>query len=266
MGFLTTFLQTPLYAGVVNAKIENDRFFYADKSEKDVLWPGLFKSDDNPEVTMKIDREAGGAGVGGDNNGFGGNFRNPKELTAGLEACDENLGSAGSALVIFDLESGKIAKSANTATNGFLFRKNSSEVCLKYDVDGVIWKLDDEELTMSHEATLNAMSYVIAGKPNLQFKQVSPENKVVCLFDRRMRGYLYNQSVQTETENVLRNRKSSLVVTSISTQRLLTLPQEMANENVVGLQMSEERIFVLLNKGLVIFRYRVVFLKCRILG
>ena len=199
---------------------------------------------------MKVDGDAGGASA---SNGFGGNYRNPKELTADLEECDEN-SSLSSALVVFDLETQKIIKSANLSANGFLFEKNSREICLKCDVDSLVWKID-ENAGMTHESSLNALSYVIAGKPNLQFKQVCPENKVVCLFDRRMRGYLYHQSVQTETSNVLRNRKNSQIVTKISTQGLLTLPQDFANDDVVGLQMNSERIFVLLNKGLVIFKF-----------
>jgi len=47
-----------LYAPVKNWKIENDSCFVAEKVDRDILWPGLFKSEDNPEVTMKVDGDA----------------------------------------------------------------------------------------------------------------------------------------------------------------------------------------------------------------
>jgi len=237
-----------LYAPVKNFRIEGENsIFIAEKVEPDILWPHAFREEsDDSNVTVKM-------GSSGAENGFGGVYMSPKEVTDCMEDCDM-ISNPGSAFVVMNLDTEKIQKSASLGSNQFLFEKSAEELCLKSDVDGLVWKVGSNAASMTHEATLNALSYVIAGKPNIQFKACSPDNQVVCITDRRMRAYVYHQRVKQE-HSTLRNRKAQRNITAISTQQLLSLPGDLANEDIVGLQMSNERIYILTTNALIIFRF-----------
>jgi len=210
-----------------NINQETNRFT-AEKKETG-LWPSLFKDENNPEFV-----------------GMATLNKPACNLKDEMEDCDNQM-SLNSAWIVYNFTQNQITHSANLGTTGYLASKNENNIVLKSDVDGLIWSLntsDSENPTSTHEATLNAMSYVIAGKTNNQFKSISSNSRFIALCDRRHRAYIYNQSIETEIGN-LRNRKTQKNVQEISTQQLITLPSDLANEDIVGLSLTNSRLFIL---------------------
>lgn len=250
-----------LYALIKNHKITADEKYFnftADKVDTDIFWPSssVFKN----ENSDKEDKSSYSGDLKND-------FKTPKDIQGEYEECDFNASMANSAAVVYDLANKKITHFSNISGQNLLFpvennfetdqTTNKSTVCLQADVDGFIYEFQNNQI--KHVSTLNAISYVINGKPNLQFKAVSPDYRICVLVDRRIRAYVYHQNVKPTdesngTESVLRNRKMGKNINEISTQQLVTLPGDLAKEDIVGLQVVRDRFYILTTSSLMIFK------------
>ena len=160
--------------------------------------------------------------------------------------------------MVYNYQKGMMTFSSNISGQNLLFSlDNSGVLCLQSDVDGFLYEISSNASTLSakHIATLNAISYVINGKPNLQFKSCSPNFEICVLIDRRIRAYVYHQNSNVAGDaGALRNRKLGRNVSTISTQQLVTLPQDLAKEDIVGMRVVNDRFYVLTTSSLLVFK------------
>ena len=68
-------------------------------------------------------------------------------------------------------------------------------ICLREDVDGVVYALDDLQGTnLKHELTLDAFGYIQAGKSSRRFTTCSSDGSYSAIVDGRNHAYIYLKS------------------------------------------------------------------------
>ena len=126
-------------------------------------------------------------------------------------------------------------------------------LCLRHDVDGLIWQpqqpTQDTPQPWQHINTFNALGYVQASKQERKFTSCPPSASYAVLCDCVRHLYIYRQPAPTE--NTLKNRKSGQIVGAIAKQQLISLD---TTEDILGMQATENRIFVLTPSKLYIIR------------
>ncbi|CAF5124988.1 unnamed protein product, partial [Rotaria magnacalcarata] len=90
-----------------------------------------------------------------------------------LEECDQYANDTDVYLSRFDGDTHAVTHQA-LINNQILFTKlNPPSLCIRHDVDGLIWHINsitsNDQLPWTHEATLNAFGYVQASKQNRKF-------------------------------------------------------------------------------------------------
>ena len=146
----------------------------------------------------------------------------------------------------------------NLGHRQFLFatprcKNHHGVVCLRHDVDGVVWKPVDIEQTGSspweHTSTFNAFGYVSASKQNRKYMLCAPDFSYSLITDFSRHLYIYRQHIDLSSS--LRNRKLGLDVLSVAKQHLITLE---GTDDIVGLCTSNSLICVLCRKSLHVIR------------
>ena len=125
-------------------------------------------------------------------------------------------------------------------------------VCLRHDVDGVVWQPTDDVsgTPWQHIGTFDAFGFVLASKHGHRFVECSPDFSYAAISDVTRYIYIYRQP-KTLTSPI-RNRKTGEVVEEKSAQQLITIE---TNERIVGIHTSPKHLFAL--AGDVMYVYRV---------
>ncbi len=128
-------------------------------------------------------------------------------------------------------------------------------LCLRHDVDGLLWQPNEEVMgdkaAWEHIATFHAFGYVQASKRQRKFSTCAPNFSYAVVCDSVRHIYLYWQPSPTLTP--LRNRKTGQEVSSISKQQMISIE---STDTILGIQATNERLFVLTNKVLYIVRVK----------
>ncbi|KAJ2353517.1 hypothetical protein GGF43_003480 [Coemansia sp. RSA 2618] len=86
-------------------------------------------------------------------------------------------------------------------------------ICLKFDVDGVVFGFDasDDGLQMHtnvcarHAGTFSALSYIQAGKREKRFAYIDSDMAVAVLAETQRRVYIYHQAKRADAESAVQN-------------------------------------------------------------
>ena len=125
-------------------------------------------------------------------------------------------------------------------------------ICLRHDVDGVVWQPTDDVsgTPWEHMATFNAFGFVLASKQSHRFVSCSPDFSYAAVADVSRYIYVFRQP--TALASPLRNRKTGQVVAEKSDQQVITIE---SNERIVGMHTTTKHLFVL--AGDVMYVYRI---------
>ena len=125
-------------------------------------------------------------------------------------------------------------------------------LCLRHDVDGLIWQPTNESAApWEHVATFNALGYVLAGKRDKKFATCAPDFSYAAVCDCVRHMYVYWQPAPVLSP--LRNRKTGQEVLTVAKQQLISV---RSVDPIMGLQATNERMFVLAGKTLYVIRMR----------
>ena len=180
-----------------------------------------------------------------------------------LEACDA-LPEDSFAAHVFDGAAGKTVQKADLSGHQWLFNLNAagggaqSSVCLRHDVDGLVWEVPAPNAgggtaatvpPLNHTGTFSALGYVQASKEHRKFSVAAPDLSYVAICDRSRHIYLYRQPTALADGCDLRNRKSGQRVKAVSKQQVITIDD--GADEVQGAVATRETLFVLTTKSLV---------------
>ena len=125
-------------------------------------------------------------------------------------------------------------------------------LCLRHDVDGLIWQPTNETTSpWEHITTFNALGYVLAAKQNKKFASCAADFSYAVVCDCVRHVYVYWQPAPVLSP--LRNRKTGRNVAAIAKQQLVSL---QSVDSIVGLQVTNDRMFILAGKTLYVVRMR----------
>ena len=117
-------------------------------------------------------------------------------------------------------------------------------VCLRHDVDGVLWQPSDvtdaQTAPWKHMATFNAFGYVQASKQQRRFTCCSPDFSYAVISDAVRHIYVYRQP--SAISSPLRNRKTGREVGAVAKQHCVSLESV---ETITGLHVTKDRIFAM---------------------
>ena len=148
----------------------------------------------------------------------------------------------------------------NLGSHQWLFNARSSadrppSICLRHDVDGLVWQPTDETEVQKpcwdHIATFNAFGYVQASKRQRKFTSCSPNFSYVAISDSVRHVYIYWQP--SPTMSPLRNRKTGREVSAVAKQQVVSLE---STDPILGLQATNERLFILTSAVMHIVRMK----------
>ncbi|XP_038666297.1 nudC domain-containing protein 1 isoform X2 [Scyliorhinus canicula] len=174
-----------------------------------------------------------------------------------LEECDRFPDDTAS-LTRFDANSLKATHVVNLSSHQYLFTAvvDPTEMpclCLRHDVDALLWQPHTQQENMwEHIGTFNALGYVQASKRERKFSTCAPNCSYAALCECFRRVFIYRQPTPVQT--VLYNRKEARHVGQIAKQQVASLE---TNDPVLGLQATNERLFVLTTKNLFIIKVNV---------
>jgi hypothetical protein len=175
--------------------------------------------------------------------------------TQQLEECDA-IPEEDTSIWCFDGESHEILHQVNISSHQWLFSApspapdQSNIICLRHDVDGVVWQPCFDQATLAtiswhHAATFNAFGYVQASKQQKKFVSCAPDFSYVFIADCVRHIYVYRQP--TSISSPIRNRKTGETIGTVAKQQLVSLE---STENILGVRGTRERIFVVSGKTL----------------
>ncbi|CAF2477502.1 unnamed protein product [Rotaria sp. Silwood2] len=172
-----------------------------------------------------------------------------------LEECDQYSNDTDNFLSRFDGDKHCITHQA-LIYNQILFTKlDPPSLCIRHDVDGVIWHINsivtNDQAPWTHEATLNAFGYVQASKQSRKFISTPADYSYALISDTSTHLYIYKQNSPASNlpGSSLRNRKSGKVVESIAKQHMISLENHC---EILGLITTNERTFILTDDQLFI--------------
>ncbi|KAL3990937.1 CS domain family protein [Acanthocheilonema viteae] len=123
-------------------------------------------------------------------------------------------------------------------------------LCIRMDVDGILWKFTEESRKLQHHATFSAFGYVQASKTQRKFSTCPPDCSYVVIVERKRHAFVYWQPLTITSD--LRNRKTGRRVAGVAKQQLISLfkPSEFCDanavtENIVGVHADNEFLFIL---------------------
>ena len=135
-----------------------------------------------------------------------------------------------------------------------LSESESLGLCLRHDVDGVVWQprqvTNESSVWMTHEHTFQAFGYVQASKQEAKFRLAPPDSSYVCVVDARKHVFVYKQS-SDKVQGLLRNRKTGQVTSHVSKQYLISLD---VDDEVYGAYAANDFLLVLLRENCYVFR------------
>lgn len=121
--------------------------------------------------------------------------------------------------------------------NAYLDPKLPPAFCIRHDVDALLWQPKahsaDGDANWTHIGTFNALGYVQAAKRDRKFSTCAPDMSFATLCDCTRIIYVYQQP-EGEAKH--------------ANQRVVTLTSP--DNEILGLQASNRRIFVLTKQGL----------------
>lgn len=167
-----------------------------------------------------------------------------------LEDCDA-YPDMQSMLVRIEGDTHNITHQAYLGSHQWLFNtftdvEKSLAICLRHDVDGLIWQLgagDSSEAATApwrHIATFNAFGYVQASKQQKKYSACPPDFSYAAVCDCTRHTYIYRQPAAINTP--LRNRKTGRQVMAIAKQQVLSLE---GAEEILGVQATNKFLFIL---------------------
>jgi len=136
-------------------------------------------------------------------------------------------------------------------------RHSSDRVCLRHDVDGLVWQPEATSAAgdprVEHEGTFNALGYVQASKQQRKFTVAPADMNYVAICDVSRHVYVYRQPSSTPlTGSQLRNRKSGQRVEKVAKQQVIALQDN--KEEVVGAVATKSLLFVLTLNSVMVAR------------
>lgn len=115
-------------------------------------------------------------------------------------------------------------------------------LCLRHDVDGVIWQPvgHDTDFSCQHTATFNALGYVQASKQDRKYLVCAPDFGFVALACVKRHIHVYKQPSLLDSSVELRNRKSGQRVSSVAKQHVISLE---STDSILGMVVTKRHIF-----------------------
>jgi len=170
--------------------------------------------------------------------------------TQELEECDFG-GGETCYLSSFDRQELTFHSQSSISSNHILFTMPCLEtgtcpiLCLRHDVDGVLWQPTQGKEFLNrpykHLASLNAFGYVSASKTRRRFLSASTDFSYGVIADVDRHVYVYKQDCKLENTD-LRNRKSGKRTSTIAQQQVFSLKN---NEEILGIVALPDNLFVL---------------------
>ena len=166
-------------------------------------------------------------------------------------------------IMYLDLKNRRFCARSYVSNNKFLFEmkvntKKSSSICLRHDVDGVLWQPENLKTTtdahFTHLNTFLAFGYIQASKQNSKFQLASPNFSYVCIFDTSKHLYVYKEKFAVNEAAELRNRKNGKKITHVAKQYVINLESD---KEIMGVYCSNEHIIVLLEDCLKIIQVQM---------
>ncbi|CAF0773976.1 unnamed protein product [Brachionus calyciflorus] len=137
--------------------------------------------------------------------------------------------------------------------NKFLFDvclnpNKSRAVCLRHDVDGIVWQphrvshpASSDTIWLTHENTFSAFGYVQASKQETKFRTCAPNCSYVAVIDTKRHIYIYKQNVE-KSDTQLKNRKTGKLVTQLDKQYLISVDNDL---EIYGVYCANDYMIVL---------------------
>ncbi|XP_072322971.1 nudC domain-containing protein 1 [Scyliorhinus torazame] len=262
----TAFVEGQLYSPVdqglstwtVN---DNSLEIFLFKKNRGVTWPQLIIGDRRGEFIMDPDKASqineGLLNLTSEELNTDPEKDKPPCNANELEECDRFPDDSAS-LTRFDANSLKATHVVNLSSHQYLFTAvvDPAEMpclCLRHDVDALLWQPHTQQENMwEHIGTFNALGYVQASKRERKFSTCAPNYSYAALCECFRRVFIYRQPSPVQT--VLYNRKEARHVGQVAKQQVASLE---TNDPVLGLQATNERLFVLTTKNLFIIKVNV---------
>ncbi|CAF0762982.1 unnamed protein product, partial [Didymodactylos carnosus] len=216
-------------------RIEDDKLqIMLQKKTPNSIWNDVLKDGEAIEGEMGFVDENSTTTTKLDGQEVEENNKNPQQPfnIQQLEECDQYTNEDDAYLQRLCGNTHRVTHQA-TLINQILFttRLTKSElpaICLRHDVDGLIWQLhcvkDENSAPWTHEATFSAFGYVQASKQQRKFISCPLDFSYVVICDMKTHLYLYKQN---STDNLpgtsLRNRKTGQVISTIAKQYMISL-------------------------------------------
>lgn len=176
--------------------------------------------------------------------------------TQELEECDYG-GGETCYLSAFDRQELTFHSQSSISSNHILFTMPSLEteagpiLCLRHDVDGVLWQPTQGKEFINrpykHLASLHAFGYVSASKTRRRFLTASTDFSYAVIADVDRHVYVYRQNCLLENTD-LRNRKSGKRTSSVAQQQVFSLKN---NEEILGVVALPDDLFILTTSQLI---------------
>ncbi len=116
-------------------------------------------------------------------------------------------------------------------------------VCLRYDVDGILWTESTNSDNWRHEFTFNAFGYVQASKQERKYCTSAKNGSYAVVIEYNRHAYVYWQPSIVESD--LRNRKSGQKIPKVAKQQLISLN---TTEEIIGVQ-AFDKVLILSTKN-----------------
>ncbi|KAI8504358.1 NudC domain-containing protein 1 [Branchiostoma belcheri] len=231
------------------------------KREEGPMWPAVVVGDTRGQLALDPDQAAEMnerlSGLTSDQLNASPDPDKKPYNTQELEECDA-FPEDSAMLVRLDGETHRNTYAASLSSHQSLFNVQIEAgeapcLCLRHDVDALIWQpkssSDNSDIPFAHVATFNALGYVQASKRDMKFAMCAPNFSYASLCDCMRHVYVYRQP--TPTASPVRNRKSGRVIGQIAKQQVVAIDSA---ENIMGFQVSNERLFILTGSKLITVR------------
>ncbi|XP_064640690.1 nudC domain-containing protein 1-like [Lineus longissimus] len=230
------------------------------------MWPSVVVGDDRgeyvvePEEAARIHERLAHLTSDSVNSRPLGAVGEPGLNTEGLEECDA-FPDDSSVMIYMDAEMNKITHKTFLGIHQWLFNIHRTPgspkaICLRHDVDGLLWqpKIDvtENENPWEHLATFNALGFVTASKMEKKFASCAPNGSYAIICDFFRHFYIYRHTVPISSP--LRNRKTGEQVNAVAKQQVVSLD---CMDAIVGMQATNDRVFVLTDKTLFVVKVNV---------
>ncbi|VDM07384.1 unnamed protein product [Wuchereria bancrofti] len=148
----------------------------------------------------------------------------------------------------------KLSYESDITTHNILFSvcldSGPCFLCIRMDVDGILWKFTEESRKVQHYATFNAFGYVQASKTQRKFSSCPIDCSYAVIVEAKRHAFVYWQPSAITSD--LRNRKTGRRIGGVAKQQLISLskPSEFCDanavsENIVGIHADNEFLFIL---------------------